>query len=211
MSRSIKSFAHYISRQGQVKKADYFNRFQRRLCTNWKSNVIVGKERQQRVTTTLAYIAIYAALNGKRVGVFTKQKMYRHFLQIVGASLSESSISEHTLQNKGYSFPNGKIVQAGRREIQMCDLVIIDEFDHSPVESLQDFATMRFRQNFIATLTLREPTIRDGQKLPDQVARTFKILSDRPDAKYIEASPAETTFITQSDVHKHRQISKTYV
>jgi len=175
--------------------------FQKNLLANSSKDVIIGKQRNQRVTTTLAYCAIKQARRGKYVAAFMTNDQYRIFFERVMDCLSESKISAYP-QNQRLLFEKGGSIflESRNEKHRRIDTGIFDEVNFSK----KPIAGMQKCQNVLASITIRESTAFQDKVLRRNINRLFVLLAKFPNAKYIEAG--DFTMFSRADIRKFRSM-----
>lgn len=197
-------YAYRNSQTGVIEPAVDLTDFQYRLLDNRKEDVIIGKQRNQRVTTTLAYCAFKQAVeDGKSVAVFMDHKRYKGFLEKLQFCLSDTDLTvdlEINSSETAYSFrgSGGKIFRY--QEKQRFDTGIFDEFGYNEMTILK-FQNLAVRcENFLVSFTLQENFQSVNRVFKKELGKMFKLLYIYRGAEYIEAS--DSTMFTKSDIKK---------
>jgi len=175
MINQVTDFAKYRdSKRGvqEISSENDLNDFQKELFQNWDSNFLIGKGRQQTVSTSLAWLAYYRAAHlSQDVAIKTlKMNMVTSLFQSIKLFCPKSDIQRDNKTE--LKFANGGTIQGisafRHYRAKSFHSVFIDEtgplWDINPVQREIEEAKHTMPSQIIAAVTIRKKNNYNDEK-----------------------------------------------
>ena len=219
MINDLINFAKYRSPKNgveEISSKDDLNDFQKELFRNWDSNFLIGKGRQQTVSTSLAWLSYYRAAHlSQDVAIKTvKMDMVTSLFQSIKLFCPKSDIQRDNKTE--LKFTNGGKIQAISKFDDYIGKkfhsVFIDEtgplWDINPVQREVEEARHTMPFQIIAAVTVREKSNYNDEKFIQNLNQLLWTLKEYQGSfKYIEAWN-KGTLLSDRDIRAYRSMIK---
>lgn len=210
----INEFARYDAPNGETFDGLIMNHFEEYLYSNYvDKNMIIGKARQEYVTTRLAFLAYYLAFHkSKKVGIrLPKADHFRRYRDIISMCSEREHGTSRIINNKlEIEYENGgRLEYINDYRSKSFHYVIIDEIGFIG-KSIHDEIrnALHSTPNIIASVTIREGNLSNklyGGRLNSFANQTLRMLSEISHFEYLEPGVKHTMF-TENDIQKYRSM-----